>query len=98
MSGSKSLNDLAKIHNKEIIAQHGAQSLRLVFYDFSSIWIINWVNHLPTAPAFPPSSSVSPPTVKLVNRTHIWMIIVCLETWLILATALQNIAIFQFYK
>jgi len=41
MSGSKSLNDLAKIHNKEIIAQHGVQSLRLVFYDFSSIWIIN---------------------------------------------------------
>lgn len=97
MSGSKSLNDLAKTHIKEIIAQHGAQSLRLEFYDFSSMCIIDWVNHLPTAPPLPPSSSVSP-TVKLVNRTHIWMIIVCLEIWLILTTALQNIAIFQFYK
>ena len=98
MSGSKSLNDLAKIHIKEITAQHGAQSLRLVFSDFSSKWIINWVNHLPTAPPLPPSNSASLPTVKLVNRTHIWMIIVYLEIWLILTTALQNIAIFQFYK
>ena len=71
MSGSKRLNDSARVHMEETVVQGWRPGSVGPEQQHMPSWTINRVNHIPPAPALPPSSPIGPTAKHGAPNSHL---------------------------